>query len=81
MVLDQEGDHPRCAAITSMAEKICCSEHTLLEWVKEAEVNNGKRAGFSTEQADRLDAWSAIGRCASGACRARSGQAGEDDNQ
>ena len=34
MVLDHEGDHPsRWAAITSIAEKIGCSGHTLLEWV------------------------------------------------
>ena len=46
MVVDHEGDHPsRWAAITSLAEKIGCSGHTLLEWVKEAEVNSGRRAG------------------------------------
>ena len=52
MVLDHEGDHPsRWAAITSIAEKIGCSGHTLLEWVKKAEVNSGKRAGVPTELA------------------------------
>jgi transposase-like protein len=57
MVLDHEGDHPsRWAAITSIAEKIGCSGHTLLEWVKKAEVNSGKRAGVPTELADRLKA-------------------------
>jgi transposase len=57
MVLDHEGDHPsRLAAITSIAEKIGCSGHTLLEWVKKAEVNSGKRAGVPTELADRLKA-------------------------
>jgi hypothetical protein len=35
---------------------IGCSGHTLLEWVKKAEVNSGKRAGVSTELADRLKA-------------------------
>jgi transposase-like protein len=44
MVLDHESDHPsRWAAITSIAAKIGCSGHTLLEWVKKAEVNSGKR--------------------------------------
>ncbi len=57
MVLDHEGDYPsRWAAITSIAEKIGCSGHTLLEWVKKAEVNSGKRAGVPTELADRLKA-------------------------
>lgn len=57
MVLDHEGDQPsRWAAITSMAEKIGCSGHTLLEWVKKAEVNSGKRAGVPTELADKLKA-------------------------
>jgi transposase-like protein len=33
MVLDPEGDYSsRWAAITSVAEKLGCSGHTLLEW-------------------------------------------------
>lgn len=57
MVLDHEGDHPsRWAAVTSIAEKIGCSGHTLLEWVKKAEVNSGKRAGVPTDVADKLKA-------------------------
>jgi transposase-like protein len=53
MVLGHEGDHPsRRSAITSIAEKIGCSGHTLLEWVKKAEVNSGKRAGMPTDMAD-----------------------------
>ncbi len=57
MVLDHEGDHSsRWAAITSIAEKIGCSGHTLLEWVKKAEVNSRKRAGVPTDVTDRLKA-------------------------
>lgn len=57
MVLDHEADYPsRRAVIISIAEKIGCSGHTLLEWVKKAEVNSGKRAGVPTELADRLKA-------------------------
>ena len=57
MVLDHQGDHSsRWAAITSIAEKIGCSGHTVLEWVKKTEVNSGTRAGVPTELADRLKA-------------------------
>jgi len=35
---------------------IGCSGHTLLERVKKAEVNSGRRAGVPTELADRLKA-------------------------
>lgn len=55
MVLDHEGDYPsRWAAITSVAEKIGCSGHTLLEWVKKSEVDSGKRGGVPTETAEKL---------------------------
>ncbi|MGA1810707.1 IS3 family transposase [Sphingobium sp. WW5] len=57
MVLDHEGDYPsRWAAITSVAEKIGCSGHTLLEWVKKSEVDSGKRGGVPTETAEKLKA-------------------------
>ena len=57
MVLDNEKDHPsRWAAVTSIAGKVGCSACTLHEWVKKAEVENGMRAGVSTEMADRLKA-------------------------
>lgn len=53
MVLEHEGDHSsRCAALTSISGKIGCSAFTLLEWVKKAEVDSGKRAGVPTELAE-----------------------------
>jgi transposase-like protein len=46
MVLDHENDYPsRWTAVTSIAARIGCSGHTLLEWMKKAEVCCGKRAG------------------------------------
>ena len=57
MVLDHEADHPsRWAAVTSTAEKIGCSAHTLLEWLKKVEVDRGKRGGVPTDVADKLKA-------------------------
>ena len=57
MVLEHEGEHSsRWAAVSSIAGKIGCSAYTLFEWVKKAEVDQGKRAGVSTEVAERLKA-------------------------
>ena len=43
MVLDHEGEHAsRWSAVSSIAAKIGCSAHTLLEWVKKAEVDSGQ---------------------------------------
>ena len=55
MVLDHEKDHAtRWAAVVSIAEKIGCAAQTLHEWVKKAEVDIGKRAGVSTDVAEKL---------------------------
>jgi transposase len=57
LVLDHEHEHPsRWAAITSIAGKIGCTAQTLNDWVKKAEVDAGKRAGVSTEMAERMKA-------------------------
>ena len=42
--------------MTSIASKIGCTAWTLLEWVKRAEVDAGKRAGLPTDMAARLKA-------------------------
>lgn len=57
MVLDHGSEYPsRWAAIEAIAPKIGCSGHTLLEWVKKAEVDTGKRAGVPTDVAEKLKA-------------------------
>ena len=57
MVLDHEGDYSsRWATIVSVAEKIGCVPQTLLEWVKKIEVDSGKRAGMTTDMAQKLKA-------------------------
>ena len=57
LVLDDEKEHPsRWAALVSVSAKIGCSAHTLNEWVKKAEVDNGKRAGVPTELSQRMKA-------------------------
>jgi transposase len=57
LVLDHEHEHPsRWAAIMSIAAKIGCTPQTLLEWMKKAEVDAGRRAGVSTDVAEKLKA-------------------------
>ena len=57
MVLDHEGGHPsRWAAIVSVADKIGCVPQTLHQWVKKVEVDSGKRAGVTTDMAEKMKA-------------------------
>jgi transposase len=55
MVLEhQEGHDSQWAAIVSIAEKIGCSAETLRHWVRQAERDQGRRPGLTTEERQRL---------------------------
>ena len=57
LVLDNEGQHAsRWQAVMSIATKIGCTPQTLNDWVKKAEVDSGRRAGVSTEMAEKMKA-------------------------
>jgi transposase-like protein len=57
MLLEHESEHPsRWAAATSIAGKIGCSTHTLMEWVKRADIEAGRAPGVPSEVAERLKA-------------------------
>ena len=55
LVLEHEREHPsQWAAMESIAGKIGCTAETLRKWVRQAERDQGKRAGLSTVERDRL---------------------------
>lgn len=57
LALDNEVQHPsRWQAVVSIAAKIGCTPQTLNDWVKKAEVDSGKRAGVSSEMAEKMKA-------------------------
>src|SRR5262245_45612993 len=55
MVVEHEAAHDsQWAAITSIAEKIGCTAETLRKWVRQAERDQGRRPGLTTEERQRL---------------------------
>jgi transposase len=44
----------RWAAIESVSGKIGCTAETLRRWINQAEVDDGRRAGLSTDERRRL---------------------------
>ena len=55
LVQEHRGEYPSLwAAIESIAPKIGCVPQTLLEWVKQSEVDAGGRPGVSTAEAKRI---------------------------
>ena len=57
MVFDQQGEHAsQAAAISSIAAKIGCAPETLRHWVRQAERDQGRRAGPTTAEHERIRA-------------------------
>ena len=55
MVQEQRGEYPSLwAAVESIAPKIGCVPQTLLEWVKQAEVDSGARKGVTSDESQRI---------------------------
>ena len=57
MVFDHQGEHAsQYEAIRSIAQKIGCSGETLRNWVRQAERDQGSRAGPTTDERERIKA-------------------------
>lgn len=55
MVFEHEHDYPsQWAAIKSIAEKIGSTAETLRKWVRQAEQDQGRRAGPTTDERARI---------------------------
>ncbi len=54
MVLEHQGEYAsQWEAIRSVAEKIGCTAETLRKWVRQAEIDAGRRGGLTTEERAR----------------------------
>jgi transposase len=57
MVFEHSTDHAsQWAAIQSIAGKLGCTTESLRRWVRQAERDQGKRAGLTSDERERLKA-------------------------
>ena len=57
MVFEHRSDYPsQWAAIKSIAQKIGCTAEALRRWVRQAERDQGQRAGLNSDERGRLKA-------------------------
>ena len=55
LVQEHRDEYPSLwAAVESIAPKIGCVPHTLLEWVKRAQIDIGERPGTTTAETQRM---------------------------
>ena len=55
MVVEHESEYgSRWAAVKSIASKIGCSAEVLRRWIQQAEADQGKRPGLTTDERARL---------------------------
>jgi transposase len=55
LVFEHQREHEtQWAAITSIAEKFGMSAETLRKWVRQAEVDGGRRSGVTSADAERI---------------------------
>ena len=55
MVFEHQSDHDsQWAAMESIAPKIGCTAETLRKWVRQAERDQGRREGMTTDDRERL---------------------------
>ena len=57
LVLDHASEHAsQWAAMRSVAEKLGCTTETLRRWVRQAERDEGRRPGLTTDERQQLKA-------------------------
>ncbi len=50
----QEEYESQWAAISSIANKIGCTAETLRRWIRQAEIDRGRRGGLTTDERQRM---------------------------
>ncbi len=55
LVLEQQNEHSsKWGAISSIASKIGCTPESLRRWLRQAEIDQGKRDGVTSSEHDRV---------------------------